>query len=373
MKFLSKKGFNPQNMTNQKRVYEARQSKKQEDQKIRDRNEQLKRERDDEELARARGDHVRLNFLYEPPPGMESAAAKGDAVEADDVKKSTPDPISSSSSRCSANRNGQEHDITEVQPGDDPAAAAFRRMLAAASAGEVDHHDEETSNRQHSLTTNQSIAFGAVLQGSSVEKDNSKGKEGLSALEKSVGRRNGNQTLSLNEQCERFPQLKNAPMAKGMSGTDVGVSFKPLGSQLRNVRCLACGIWGHSRGERECEKSGWNPFAAKRPASFSSGANSDQPEEQGHDQIKQPKTSDQAEDDRSVASSDSSSEDSYRRRKRRKKSKRRHRKKESKRSRRRSRSESPSDDRKRHRRRSRSDSPDDRERSMKKSKKKSRR
>ena len=363
MKFLSKKGFNPQNMTNQKRVYEARQSKKQEDQKLRDRNEQLKRERDDEELARARGDHVRLNFLYEPPPGMEAAAAKGDSAVAEAIK-SMPDakPASISS---------KERDITEVQPGDDPAAIAFRKMLAAASAGEVDNSDDEANVHQQS--TEQGIVFGAVMQGSSVEKDNSKGKEGLSALEKSVGRRNGNQTLSLNEQCERFPQLKNAPMAKGMNGTDVGVSFKPLGSQLRNVRCLACGIWGHSRGERECEKSGWNPFAAKRPASFPSAAKLEQADPKADNQSGAPKIPKDDGDDRSVASSSSSSEDSYRReRKRRKKSKRRHRKKESRRTRRRSRSESPSDDQKR-RRRSRSESPGDRERSRKKSKKKSRR
>lgn len=366
LKFLSKKGFNPQNMTNQKRVYEARQSKKQEDQKLRDRNEQLKREREDEELARARGDHVRLNFVYEPPPGMEAAAAKGDSAVAEDVK-SMPDtkPVGSSVSGSS-----KEHDITEIQPGDDPAAIAFRKMLAAASAGEVDNSDDEADANQQS--TAKGIVFGAVMQGSSVEKDNSKGKEGLSALEKSVGRRNGNQTLSLNEQCERFPQLKNAPMAKGMNGTDVGVSFKPLGSQLRNVRCLACGIWGHSRGERECEKSGWNPFAAKRPASFSSPAKSEQANKKSDSQLEDSKMLKHDGDDRSVASC-GSSEDSYRReRKRRKKSKRRHHKKESKRSRKRSRSESPSDDQKRHRM-SRSESSDDRERSRKKSKKKSRR
>ena len=56
-----------------------------------------------------------------------------------------------------------------------------------------------------------------------------------------------------------------------MSATDVNVSFKPLGAQMRNVKCLACGIWGHSRGDRECQVTGWDPFsAASRPVSSSS-------------------------------------------------------------------------------------------------------
>merc|ERR1711862_377424 len=46
----------------------------------------------------------------------------------------------------------------------------------------------------------------------------------------------------------------------------VGLNFKPLGAVLRNVRCMACGKWGHSRGDRECEVSGWNPFVSNAPA-----------------------------------------------------------------------------------------------------------
>lgn len=371
LKFLSKKGFNPQNMTNQKRVWEAKSQQKQEDKKFRDRNEQLKRERDDEELTKARGEDVKLNWAYVPPPGMEGMDIKPEADDDCDITI-VADTVKSTSKRGNgddgdgkpkASDPSQGLDITKVQPGDDPAAAAFRRMLAAATAGDIEEDDDE-AQQQHQQSTGDKVVFGAVMQGTSIEKER-KGKDSLSALEKAVGRRDGNQSQTLDEQVSRFPQLKNAPMAKGMNGTDVGVSFKPLGSQLRNVRCLSCGVWGHSRGERECEKSGWNPFAAKGPLTSI-------PQQEPPRVLEtQQKVAKPEKDDRSInsnSSSSSSSKDSHRERKRRKKSKRRHRKKESKKSRKRSsRSESPD---RRRRRRDRSASPgDDQERSQKSSKK----
>jgi len=368
LKFLSKKGFNPQNMTNQKRVWEARQTQKQEEQKLRERNDQLKRERDDEELAKARGDHLRLTFMYQPPPGMETAeGGAAAAIAAVETQQQNNDEDGDCKpSAVTSQPKSQEPDITQVQEGDDPAAAEFRRMLAAATAGEVVDDDEEES-KYHQQS--QIISHGTAFQGTSVEKDNSKGKEGLSALEKSVGRRDGNQSLSLDEQVARFPQLKNAPMAKGMNGTDVGVAFKPLGAQLRNVRCLACGIWGHSRGERECEKSGWNPFAAKGPLTSVRSAKL-----VARDDGNKSSSGKDGDDNQSIRSHSSSEDSHHRRRKRRKKeSKRRRRKEESKKSKRRprSRSESSEEDRKHRKRRSRSDSSHEDRKHRKKSSKKS--
>ena len=71
LKFLSKKGFNPQNLSNQKRVWEREQQEKQEARRIKERANQLEREREEEELAKARGDQPRLGFLYDAPPGLE--------------------------------------------------------------------------------------------------------------------------------------------------------------------------------------------------------------------------------------------------------------------------------------------------------------
>lgn len=342
MKFLSKKGFNPQNMHNQKRVWEAKESKKQEEQKIRERTDQLKRERDDEELSKARGEPIQLKFMYKPPPGLEAAGAK---------EESSPDDVVSSPLKRPAKATT---DITQTQAGDDPAAAAFRKMLAAAASGQVEDGDEDDQK----VAPNHRICDGTVLQGTSIEKE-LKGKGGLSALEKAVGRRDGNQSLSLDEQVARFPQLRDAPMAKGMNGSNVGVSFKPLGAQLRNVRCLACGVWGHSRGERECQKSGWNPFAAPITAA-AVVPSAKQQEKYCSTEVKRSKR-----DDRSSQSSHSESGDSYRERKQRKKSKRH--KRESKRSRKNHRSESL--DRISHRRSRSESSAEDRSRSRKFSKK----
>jgi CBF1 interacting corepressor len=98
----------------------------------------------------------------------------------------------------------------------------------------------------------------------SVNVEQKKEPDTRTVLEKAVGKRS--QSLSLKEQVERFPQLQNAPMVKGLKaagGADAqGVSFKPLGAQFRNVKCMSCGQWGHIRGDRECPQTGWNPFAA---------------------------------------------------------------------------------------------------------------
>jgi CBF1 interacting corepressor len=116
-------------------------------------------------------------------------------------------------------------------------------------------------------------------------------------------------------------------MAKGMKGTDVQVNFKPLGTQLRNVQCLICGVWGHSRGDRECSKSGWDPFSMKGPMVTASDANAKQPN----------KLIDESEaaakdDKRCRDNLDSDSDDSYEDRRKEKKRRRKQKKKRRQRS-----------------------------------------
>mmetsp|Transcript_17494 Transcript_17494/g.29056 ORF Transcript_17494/g.29056 Transcript_17494/m.29056 type:complete len:371 (-) Transcript_17494:185-1297(-) len=338
--FLSKKSFNPKNLSNQKTVWEARQQQKQEEKRLQERQTQLKREQEDEELARSRygdrgGEKASLGFMYAPPPGMaEDGSRKGEDVDA------------ASHEKLKAAHVG--NDLIQRQDGDDDATAAFRAMLAGVSQEQQQGDDPNGEHLQFSNSR------GAALQGTTVERGFA-AHDGRSALEKAVGRRDGNSALTLEEQVARFPQLKHAPMAKGMSATDVQVNFKPLGTQLRNVQCLACGIWGHSRGDRECDKSGWDPFAAKPAASSSSIMGRGPALQIRHQQPDDEKatnprvdTSDKQQDNRKrrddYSESDSSSDDSsYERRRRRHKKKKRKRRKEKKRQRR-ERSRSPGDD-----------------------------
>jgi hypothetical protein len=320
--FLSKKGFNPQNQVNRKHVWEAQQASKQEQERIRQRQTQLRQEREDEELCAARhggdGSQAQLRFMYDEPPGLSNKE------EGEEGNHET-----------SASSNV----VTQVQPGDDAAAAAFRRMLAQASTNnevtEQDAQEEESSDQE------QKLSFGPVLQGTTLDPNEQEkqpeDKKNLSALEKAVGRKNRGGALTLEEQCARFPQLKNAPMAKGMSLTDVNVNFKPLGSQLRNIKCLACGVWGHSRGDRECGTTGWDPFSAVHRPSVPTTIRPLEPKAISSEKRKHRR--EEEDDDASTSSSSSSSSDSRRKRKRKSRSKKKH--KESKRHRR-SRSESPS-------------------------------
>jgi CBF1 interacting corepressor len=337
LKFLSKKGFNPQNQVNQKNVWEREHASKNEQERVRQRGEQLRRERDDEELARARagergGSQAQLRFMYDAPPGSTGEQKEQQEQTNNDAAK----PSTSAGS------------LTQIQPGDDAAAAAFRRMLA----GQCMPEEGMTKNEEQEDTK---VSFGPVLQGSDMEKVKAIKPEGLSALEKAVGRRDKAPGLSLAEQMQRFPQLKNAPMAKGMSDTNVNVAFKPLGAELRNVKCLACGIWGHSKGDRECKTSGWDPFSGRTtmPVAQSSSIRPvETPKEiPDKDAATKSRTKYSEEDDKSVSSSSSSSDDSSRKKSRKhrkssRKKKRKHRH-ESSSSRRRRRSESP--DRKRSR------------------------
>lgn len=336
--FLSKKGFNPQNQTNRKQVWEAQQHSKLEKERTRRREEQLRREREDEELCAARhngdGSQAQLRFMYDAPPGLKKEDGKTDEAV---IEKS----------------NENKSDITQIQPGDDAAAAAFRRMLAVTSSGgQARNKSNDASQGEGEEVT--IPGFTPVLQGSTMEQD-FKNTDTRSALEKAVGRKDRGSTLTLEEQIQRFPQLKNAPMAKGMSTTDVNVSFKPLGAELRNVKCLACGVWGHSRGDRECQISGWDPFSSTGGVALSTIRPS---KEEGKKERDRRSREDHENDSHSSSSSSSSSSDDRRRRREKKHRKRKKESSSRKRSRKHRSRDSSSSERKRHKSSRKSQSKD---------------
>ena len=348
LKFLSKKSFNPANLVNQKSVWEREQESKREAARQQERDRQLTIERDHEELAKSRdgtsgGQKAALRFMYDAPPGLDK---KEFGIDNDD------DDDDNDRKKKLAAASSEHGGISfERKSGDDDAAAAFRRMLAGASsqAEEVlqDHDGDKV------LEANDPSSASLIISGSMADA-NPADRSQLSQLEKAVGKRDGSSALTYEEQISRFPQLKNAPMAlnrKGDNGNDADViktnmNFKPLGAQIRNVRCLACKIWGHSKGDRECKLSGWDPFSS---SSIGGAANSlrkttvpstsimpDRDDKYGYYG-----PSDHKVGDRPVE--DSNSEDDSRRDRRKRKKKKSKRKKDSRRGR---------DDRKRSRKRS---------------------
>ena len=268
--FLSKKYFNPANFSNQKKVWEAEQRAEKDAKSAKERAEQLKRERDDEELAKARGgkaggDRAALSFMYAVPPGMADERKKDDSEDAFGLQGSDDDRKPAAEMSAPA---GDTSCITQRQPGDDDAAAAFRAMLAGhqRSGGDGDQ-DMSQTGPSNALVGSEYDPSADQKKPSALTGDN------RTQLEKAVGRRDAyNTSLTLEEQVARFPSLANAPMKPGMKADNVSVSFKPLGAEIRNVKCLKCGVWGHSKGDRECHLSGWNPFALATAATKAAAA-----------------------------------------------------------------------------------------------------
>jgi hypothetical protein len=352
LKFLSKKSFNPQNLSNQERVYVRQQESKLEEERLKRRERQLTIERDAEELARARdgdsgGQKATLRFMYDAPPGL-----------ADEKRNNN---IAQNNNDVSEKKSGSEAISYDKMAGDDDAAAAFRRILA----GEVvnpgdDENDQMEMNRGVDMTDK---ASSLILSGSNAEINSTEVKSELSQLEKAVGKRNTSSALTYEEQIARFPQLKNAPVAikrkgqGGETGTTSNFNFKPLGAQIRNVRCMVCKVWGHSKGDRECSMSGWDPFSVPSTAKVDTigklPTGSDSGDKDQSDEC-----------DRKKDVSDDSVE--YERRKQRKKEKR---KKESKRNRKERKHEKKDRKRKRERYEDSDDSRRQRKRSGSKSRK----
>ncbi|GFH45664.1 hypothetical protein CTEN210_02138 [Chaetoceros tenuissimus] len=313
LKFLSKKSFNPQNLSNQKRTWEREQEQKREEARLRERERQLVIERDHEELARSRdgtsgGQKASLRFMYDQPSSLD-AKKKDDELEGiNDSTKSNGDEVESFR-----------------KAGDDDAAAAFRRMLAGVHE-EQEEKESETAN---------DLGSSLIISGSTAEANATEQKRELTQLEKAVGKRNGMSSLTYEEQISRFPQLKNAPIAikrKGKGEEDdpkTNLNFKPLGAQIRNVRCLACKIWGHQKGDRECKLSGWDPFSSSSMNAMSAipsssimpdskrPANGEKQDDHGY--YGPSKTEDRERKRQNRYHSDSDSEDSRDRQRRRKK------------------------------------------------------
>jgi CBF1 interacting corepressor len=264
--FLSKKSFNPSNIANQRRVWEARQQSESERRRLVEREAQIKREREEEELARViggeeEGGRKALGFMYEAGkvPGLKK---EGNCNNNDYDQHEKTNNVAN-----------DEGNLFQRQPGDDDAAAAFRAMLAQG----VPNGDTDMQERNQHC---QPVAEINTADEDTADNSNNEpsSRDNRTKLEKAVGRGiNSGSGVTLAQQMERFPMLKAAPKvlqkqrnntgeSEQASANDVAaMNFKPLGQVIRNVQCMACKKWGHARGERECELSGWNPFQMSAP------------------------------------------------------------------------------------------------------------
>ncbi|KAF4033601.1 N-terminal domain of CBF1 interacting co-repressor CIR [Phytophthora infestans] len=155
------------------------------------------------------------------------------------------------------------------------AAEALQAQQAAAASGDAvaaRHVASAQVNFLYAAPPGLPEAKGVVDRKQQTEDDEAvrefrrraerRGDSQRSKLERYVGRR-AEETLTIKDQVERFPILKDAPV-EGKYTETIKVNFNPLGLRLRNVRCIRCGEWGHQSGDRECKLRDQNPNDATR-------------------------------------------------------------------------------------------------------------
>lgn len=286
--FLSKKAFNPSNISNQKIVWKAEQIANQERKRFAEREKQLSIERDHEEFAKASGNKTELgrstlSFMYDIPPGLNE---KSDHRKSYDMV--FEGDHSSFKNEASNPKSSIKRDNFFIRKdNDDDAAAAFREMFAnTTNCNETSKpYLNNFSSADSNIETNKLLLTGInpnnqlAKKIKHVEHSN---KDNLTPLEKAVGRKEdaSRGAMKYARQIERFPQLRNAPLEITKKGHDIAhiasmsIRFKPLGAQIRNVRCIACGVWGHGLGDRECSINGWDPFSQNHILCLSQPSNS---------------------------------------------------------------------------------------------------
>ncbi|TYZ63935.1 hypothetical protein PybrP1_002901 [[Pythium] brassicae (nom. inval.)] len=209
--FLNMKGWHPSNKTNQRRIWIAEQSARDHEQ----------REQEAAAEVRQSAEQQRFQEMAVTASGDPAAARRAAAAQQLSFMYAPP-PGLPKPSDAAASAEAEEEE-------GDAAVAEFRRKVDRKRKGDAAAEDP---------------------------------REGQRNLERYVGRR-PDENLTIKAQVERFPFLKDAPV-EGQYTDAVKVNFKPMGKQLRNVRCMRCGEWGHQSGDRECALRDANPHDAAR-------------------------------------------------------------------------------------------------------------
>ncbi|KAH7474902.1 putative zinc finger CCHC domain-containing protein [Phytophthora ramorum] len=199
LKFLGQKSWHPANKANQKRIWVAEQTAREHEEREKDKAKEVRKARDALQAQQAAAD------------AGDAAAARRVASQQVNFLYAAPPGLPE------AKETKEYPHQTQLQ--EDEAVREFRRKADRCA-------------------------------------------EPQRKLERYVGRR-ADETLTIRDQVERFPMLKDAPV-QGKYTESIRVNFKPVGVQLRNVRCIRCGQWGHQSGDRECKLRDQNPNDATR-------------------------------------------------------------------------------------------------------------
>lgn len=245
--FLFKKRFHPMRIDNQKKLFIAEESRKQDYDRERELAEQVVKEKEllsYEGLGKAPEHDPRassLRFMYSAPQ-----AKQGKETEKDKKKV--------------------QHLLEPPRPthldenGDDEQVRAFKQKLLLRM-------NPTPADRNEDIADAETVMPGANRQGEEedgLDDDDNDGdaftKKRMhqqSALEKATGKRQ-RAVLTGEEQAERHPLLKHAPV-EGSYTQHIQLKHKPFNAVIRNIRCARCGEWGHQTGDRECVLRDHNP------------------------------------------------------------------------------------------------------------------
>jgi len=195
LKFLLNKSWHPMTRDNQKKLWIAEQKKKEAERREKERQKELEKERAELANAKLLGRTNELDFMYKSPPGIPPQQQQ--------------QPSQDQQPQKSANA------LKDKQwPQSSPKSSQSKPQIDANSR--LTYEEQKLIN---SLKTPQPT------------------KQELE---------------------ERFPILKGVPTV-GDYTEQIAIRARPLGIEIRNVRCARCGQWGHVSGDRECPMLDQNP------------------------------------------------------------------------------------------------------------------
>ena len=131
--------------------------------------------------------------------------------------------------------------------------AEERKAAEARRAAELAREHKEEETRRHARNLLQGASPAAAPSSISFMYNAPPGLR--EAQQKKRPRDEQAEQTCAEKDASKFELLANAPR-RGAHTLDIEVHHQPFGVLLRNVKCKACGEWGHSAGDRECALRG---------------------------------------------------------------------------------------------------------------------